>query len=272
MVLIFVMLGCVGMSDTDTGMLGDSGSSRPTDPSGESPYLEPIWVGFEYIGGWDEHNDALAPWTFNGLSYEPYVRLTFVEEGYFTTSSDDPLRQSTFCEVLATLEGGADALEARRHEDDVSMALRGSYVGTLSVFGYGDGDCENLDPERWPGGEARWAVDGLSLGLGFAEQTDFLASAWTESILEVYGDYMLSAWFAYNRPNDDDVVEFVAHDSTTALLWQWDAQTGELLVNADNQPIGQSTADPVLSGWISSYAYYFDTISNVLDLGVNDTP
>lgn len=237
-----------------------------------SAYLEPQFVGFEYVGGWNEHTDTLEPWSYSGQEYAPYVRVIFAIEYFFTTNNDDDEYYLYFCEVLATLEGQSAPLEANHQEDGSPAVLRGSYVGTLSVFGYGDGDCENFDPDRWPGGEARWAVDGMPFGLGIGPQTDYLAATWDPNIMDVYGDYMLSGWFAYARPGSNGRTDFVAHDWTTALLWKWDVQTGELLLDQSDRPIGQSTSDAVLSGWVSSYAHFFDAIDNVADLQLSDLP
>lgn len=231
-----------------------------------SSYLQPYAVGFEFIGGWDEHQDALVSWAYNGLSYEPYVRIVLVEPEYFSGNPDSDSYYTHFCEVLANLEGGAAPLEARQQEDGAPAALRASFVGTLSVYGYGDGQCDNFDPEVWIGGEPRWTLDGIPFGVGFGEHTDFLDGAWSDQVIEQYGQYMLGAWFAYNRPAEGGGTEFVAHDWTTALLWQRDAITGELLVDDDARPVGQSVDDPVLSGWVSSYAFFFDDIDNFLDI------
>ena len=266
LLLTLLLQGC---QEAEPDASEDTAPESPDEPAAPPPqptYLEPQLVGFEYTGGWDEHRDALEPWAYSGLEYEPYVRVIFATEYFFTTNNDDAEYDLYFCEVLATLEGGSAPMEARHHEDGSPAELRGSYVGTLSVFGYGDGDCENLDPERWPGGEARWAVDGMPLGFGIGSQTDFLATAWSPSMMDIYGDYMLSGWFAYERPASGGGTEFVAHDWTNALLWKWDAQTGELLLDKNTRPLGQSTSDTVLSGWLSSYAYFFDEIDNIVGL------
>jgi hypothetical protein len=266
---ILSLLGCL-IPDTIEleESIMDFEEPRPSETT--SRYLEPQFVGFEFVGGWNEHNDALEPWSYSGLEYEPYIRIILAQEDYFTTSTDDLNRYRYFCEVLANLEGEAAPMDARSHEDDSTAELRGSFVGTLSVFGYGDGECENMNPDRWPGGEARWAVDGIPFGFGVGPHTDFLAAAWDPGVIDVYGDYMLAGWFAYERPDSDGGTEFVAHDWTTALLWKWDAQTGELLVDQDARPIGQTTSDPILSGWLSSYAYFFDNINNFVDLQLNE--
>ncbi|MFT4977908.1 MAG: hypothetical protein ACI8S6_003815 [Myxococcota bacterium] len=257
--MMMMMMGCIG--DTTEVVVVDP--TEETSAPGSSPYLTPIAVGFEYVGGWDEHNDALESWSYNSLDYEPYIRIVLVEDGYFS-NSDEATHYLSFCEVLATLDGGSAPIEARSYETDSPHSLRASYVGTLTVFGYGDGDCSNFDPELWPGGEPRWVIDGMTLGLGFGEHTDFLEQAWSEQVIDQYSDYMLGAWIAYDRPTDDGGVEFVAHDWTTALLWQRDALSGELVTDDEDRPIGQDINDPVLSGWVSSYAYFFDNIENFI--------
>lgn len=244
----------------------DTADEPDTIPSSSSTYLQPEVVGFEFVGGWDEHQDALVGWSYNGLSYDPYIRIILADSEYFKGNPDADSYYTHFCEVLANLDGGSAPLEARQHEDGATATLRASFVGTLSVYGYGDGQCDNFDPDVWIGGEPRWTLDGIPFGIGLGPHTDFLDSAWSEQVIEQYGDYMIGAWFAYSRPADGGGTEFVAHDWTTALLWQRDAISGELLVDDDARPIGQSVNDPVLSGWVSSYAWFYDDVDNFLDI------
>jgi len=261
--LLLLSLACVPPKETadDTAQFTDTDTTVAY-----STYMDPVAVGFEFVGGWDEHRQELRPWLFNSLDYEPYVRIIIVEQEYFQTSPDDPRYYTLYCEVLATLDGGPEPLEARQHDDDAAVTLWGSFAGTLSVFGYGGGDCENFDPDVWPGGQPRWTLDGVPFGVGFGPHTDFLQRAWSDQVIETYGDYMLGVWFAFDRENDDGEVEFIARDWTTGLLWQQDAKTGELIVDGDDRPIGQNINDPVRSGWVSSYAYWFDSLERFVDI------
>ena len=70
---------------------------------------------------------------------------------------------------------------------------------------------------------------------------------------------------AINRPDGKGGAEFVAEDWTTALLWQWDVASGEVLTNDEGVLMGQDISDPVLSGWLSCYPYWFQTLDE-LDL------
>ena len=109
--------------------------------------------------------------------------------------------------------------------------------------------------------------NGMRFGMGFGELTEYNASAWAEETIEEYGDYMFTQYIAVNHPVGDGV-EFVGYNWTTAFLWQWDDVGGEILTETTDEGdllIGQDPQNGNQSGWINSYAYWYEDFPN-LDL------
>jgi hypothetical protein len=266
MILIALLLGC--SPGTDTAIIEtDPGETGTVPDSVQSNYFQPIALSVSYTGGWDEHQNALLDWAYEGEGYDGYIRLTLVSEDFFLYSQDDPAIEDEYCEIRSLFHSQAAALQAASQADDTPAQLRASFVGELEIYGFIGTACYNLDPAIWTDGSPREAFDGMRLGLGLAPLTDFLAGSWTSETLAAYGRYMLAAYIAINRPDGVGGVEFVARDWTTALLWQWDVDTGEVLTNDESVLMGQDVSDPVLSGWISGYPYWYQGLDELdLDL------
>ena len=260
-----LLIGCP--PSTDSGSASDSGGEPGITPgTQESPYFEPIALSIGYTGGWDEHYDALTDWAYEGEGYDGYIRLTLVSEQFFTLSPDDPEREEEYCEIRALFHSSPEAIEARSQDDDSEALLRASFAGHIEIYGFIGTPCYNLDPAAWEGGDPQSVFDGMRLGIGLGDLTDFLADSWTSETLLAYGSYMLASYVAINMPDDSGGVEFIGRDWTTALLWQWEVETGEVLTNDEGTLIGQDINDPVLSGWISSYPYWYQDLDEI-DLG-----
>ena len=255
-----LLAGCTG-STVDTALQESDEPGIVVESEPESPYFEPIALSVGYTGGWDEYQDALMDWAYKGEGYDGYIKLTLVSARYFELSPDDPAREDEFCEIRALYHAAPAALEAASQSDDTPAVLRAGFEGHLEIYGFLGTQCYNLDPAVWENGDPQAVFDGMRLGLGFAELTDFLADAWTDDTLAFYGNYMLAAYVAINQPDGAGGVDFVARDWSTALLWQWDAASGEVLINDEGALMGQDINDPLLSGWVSCYPYWFEDLS-----------
>jgi len=240
------------------------GTDHETSP--DSTYFEPQFIGFAYMGGWDEYADELTEWGYGTDIYPPYVKVRLITESYFDYASDDPQREREYCEVRAEFDYNPEELLARGHKSDLPIELRAGYEGQLSVYGYDGLRCGDFDPAIWDNGEPFVAIDGMRFGIGFSSLSQDHADFWGSEILSQYGDYMLSSYVAINRPNETESLDFIARDWSTSLLWQWDTQTHEVYTNNDNALIGQDTSDPFLSGWITSYfVHYIDLVDLDID-------
>ena len=236
--------------------------------SGEGEgWFEPTAVGFSYLGGWDEHADALTEWAYDGESYDGYVKVTLASAAFFSLAFDDPERDNEYCEIRAIYHSASDAIEARSEETGELVTLRAGFSGYLEIYGYVGGQCYNLDPEVWTDGEPYEVFDGMHFGLGFAPLTAYLAQAWSEDTVAQYGDYMFASYIAVNHPDGSGGYDFIAYDWTTSILWQWDTSSGEVLTDNEGVLVGQDFNDPVLSGWVSSYAYWYEDFP-ALDLSL----
>jgi hypothetical protein len=253
-------------SGTDSASISD-----PLDETGiddetpSSAYFQPHALSVGYTGGWDEHYDALTDWAYKGEGYDGYIRLSLVTEEYLRLAPDDPAREEEYCEIRALYHSAPAQLNARSLDEDTDAVLRAAFDGHIEIYGFIGTQCYNFDPAVWINGDPRAAFDGMRLGLGLGTLTPFLADGWAPETVMAYGNYMLATYVAINRPDAKGGAEFVAEDWTTALLWQWDVASGEVLTNDEGVLMGQDISDPVLSGWLSCYPYWFQTLDE-LDL------
>ncbi len=262
MILSALLYGCT--ADVYTTSI-DTGFDETV--SGVDDYFTPVAFSISYTGGWDEHQDALLEWSYDGEGYDGYIRLTLVSEKFFSLSPDDEVGLETeSCEVRALFHAEPASLDAVHRDDGSPATLRAAFVGGLEIYGFIGPECYNLNPEIWADGEPREALDGMRLGLGFGEMTDFLRASWADSTLLTYGSYMLAEYVAVNTPDGTGGVDFIAKDWTTAMLWQWDVESGEVLTDGSDL-MGQDISDPVLSGWLTGYPIWFQPL-DTLDLAL----
>ncbi|MFT5682247.1 MAG: hypothetical protein ACI8RZ_003165 [Myxococcota bacterium] len=266
MLLSVMLFGCSAGSDTASLMPDTEDPGIIIDPE-ESPYFEPVALSVSYTGGWDEHQDALLDWAYEGEGYDGYIRLTLVTEQFFSLSTDDQLIDEEYCEIRALFHSDPATLTAERQDDGTPAALRAAFTGHLEIYGFIGSGCYNFDPAVWTNGEPREVFNGMRLGLGFGEMTDFLSASWDSETLQAYSSHMMAAYVAINHPDGTGGVEFIARDWTTAVLWQWDVESGEVLTNSESNLMGQDITDPVLSGWVSGYPFWYQPL-NELDLGL----
>lgn len=281
-----------GRSDDDT----DDDTDGDTDDDTDSvTYFEPVAVGFEYVGGWDPDSESLTGWTSStdGSLIDPYVIVTVTDLEFFSLSGDE--QEGHYCEMYYTFDAYAsDELEAFEAGDPDAANpwetkgdqadLWGAFEGGLYLYGWStdtEDVCLSFDPADWPdtledpdtgdvilpAGQPMMKFNGMRFGIGFGELTEYNANAWTEETLDEYGDFMFTQYIAVNHPVGDGV-EFVGYNWTTSFLWQWDEVGGEIITETSDEGellVGQDTQSGGASGWINSYAYWYEDFPN-LDL------
>ena len=263
---MLILTGC--STESDSGTRPDSlDDTYVHDETKESAYFQPHALSVGYTGGWDEHYDALMDWAYKGEGYDGYIRLTVVSEEYLRLAPDGPAREDEYCEIRALFHSAPAELTAQSLGADTDAVLRAAFDGHIEIYGFIGTQCYNFDPAIWTNGEPREAFDGMRLGLGLGPLTPFLSEAWASETVMAYGGYMLSTYVAINRPDGEGGVDFIAEDWTTALLWQWDVDSGEVLTNDEGVLMGQDISDPVLSGWLSCYPYWYQPLDE-LELGL----
>ncbi|MEL6342901.1 MAG: hypothetical protein AAFV53_07190 [Myxococcota bacterium] len=260
------LFACTSSSGGDSGFPVPGGNDDPDDPSRDSSlYFQPELIGFEMVSGWDEYRDSLIDYSFNGSVYEPQLRVILANRSYLDPRDTGFQEPENVCELVTSLNVQPADLDVELIEPtagEVAAPLRGSYVGSLTVFGYDGGACQDFDPAVWDNGEPKFAFDGMRIGVGLGEMTDFLESQWQTQTLMEYGRYMLASYFAFNQLDENGDLEFVARDRTTSLVWQLDPDA-ELIVTTDVAPLGQDINEPWLYAYLSGYAWYFESLEDI---------
>ena len=272
-----LLLACRGpqTENDDTGW-GDADADTDTDSDTDTDvdYWEPIAVGFEYIGGYDAENKELTGWTYSdGSPAENYVLVTLAELEYFQTGEE-----GTYCELYYTfyVDGEGDFSAYEPGDADAAnpwgthgsqASLWASWEGTLSLWGASTDNgylCEMLDPADWEDGAPYARFENMQFGLGFGPQSGYLHGSWDQDTIDLYGESAFTSYIAINHPSGSGVA-FDGYNWTSSYLWQWDAVGGQILVDDDNYLQAQPHYDGGSSGWITSYARWYEDFPN-LDL------
>jgi hypothetical protein len=261
-------------ADTDSDSDSDTDSDTDTDTDTDVDYWEPVAVGFEYIGGFDAENKALTGWTYSdGSPAENYVLVTLAELDYFSTGDE-----GTYCELYYTYyvegEGDFKSYEAGDPNGANPWGTHGSqattwasWEGTLSLYGSSVDNgylCENLDPAEWEDGAPYSRLENMQFGMGFGPQSEYIHGNWEQKTQDLYGENGFTSYIAINHP-DGDGVAFDGYNWTSSYLWQWDSVGGEISVDEDDYLQVQPHYDGGSSGWVTSYARWYEDFPN-LDL------
>ncbi len=267
-------------SDSDTDSDTDSDSDSDTDSDTDADYFDPIAVGFEYVGGYNADDVSLTGWTWSdGTLQDPYVVVTLAELDFFSTGDE-----GTYCELYYSFtheEGQFKAYEDSDPNSANPWATHGSqanlwasWEGTLHYWASSSSNgylCESLDPAEWEDGAPYSRLEGMQFGLGFGEQTDYLFDGWGDDTQDIYGDAAFTSYIAINHPTSDGGVAFDGYNWTYSIMWQWDGIGGERRADDDGYLIPQPHYDGGASGWINSYARWYEDFPH-LDLDGLTTP
>lgn len=235
--------------------------------------LDPVAVGFEFDGVWD--GASLIGPTVEGadgpVELLPYVVVTFTNADYFTAGGNEEGNLNS-CEALALFD--VIAAESVLTADETVWT---DFDTALSIVPSSWDDNElscasALDQDIWGDGGVD-LLDAFTLfrfGMGFGPQTQYLADAWqnddgewaNEQIEELSVGFM-SEFIGLN----DSTGAFVLEDWTTALAFEWDSETGELVVDDEDllQVVDVTNATEVPVAYIRSFAYWYQDFP-LLDL------
>lgn len=254
----FAISGCGGSSSDkeplDIGDDDDDDGGTDTADTGESgtSKITPVAVGFEFDGVLLE-DGTLAGYMVSGQSSPPIVVLTLASANFFEVGTAEEQALES-CIAIGTW----DVAPRESSLPNINnVPLSHSFEGAL-VLDYGH-NCTNLDDEWGVDGQRVFDVfDGMRLGIGFGQLTDYLSESWSEESLEEYGEFLLAEYIAINAPDGS----FVAEDWTSAMIFEWDQSTGELIVNDEDllSPIPVShlpLGTPMPQGYVRSFAYWY---------------
>ncbi|MFT6232960.1 MAG: hypothetical protein ACJAZO_003478 [Myxococcota bacterium] len=236
--------------------------------------LDPVAVGFEFDGVWD--GAALIGPIVEGqdgpVELIPLVLVTFTNADYFTAGGNE-VGNLNSCEAYATF----DVVAAESVLDADGEAVWTDFDTTLSIlptsWDADDLSCATaLDQDIWGSGGAD-LLDAFTLfryGIGFGPQTQYLADAWQDEEGEWASPDIeeLSVGFMAEFVGiNDSTGAFIMEDWTTALAFEWDSETGELVVDDEDllQVIDVTGAQELPVSYIRSYAYWYQDFP-LLDL------
>lgn len=260
---LLLLAACGGGEEVPTGPFP---VPEPDDTGEDEARVEPVAVGFAFDGV-VQADGQIRGYAVQGLASPPVVILTLASEAYFGTT-DPAVREAESC--IAWGEYAPEPRDEPLPTRDGTMLWR-SYEGTLALQGH---TCRGVLTEAWGEDADRVAeiFDGMRLGIGFGPMTDFLRAGWPASELEKYGDHLFAEYIAINGADGS----FVAEDWTSAVLFEWDAETGEPVLAASGDayvpipthhlPGGAAMPE----GYVRSFAYWYQDFP-VMDLdGLKD--
>ncbi len=254
-------------ADTDTDADSDADSDTDTDTDTEPAYFEPAAVGFELYSGWNAEFGQLSDFTFDAgkTVFPPYVEVHFANLDFFGATDAD-IQAANDCIVYASFVFSNAKVEAYSYEDGFSLASWGGWEGYLE-FDSGnfestdkEGNCTNWDPSIFPGGDPVETFSGMHFGVAYGGLTDYLASAWTDTTIEDYGDSMFTQFIAVNHPAGDGY-DFKAYDWTTGFLWEMDLDTAAVTVDDKGYLVLEDNFDR--GGYTSGSAYWYEDFPNL---------
>ena len=249
--LTLTLVGCERTEkDSNTfipNAIDDSGTGGTTDDTGtggttDGDFLEPVAVGFEYVGAWDQEvgvleDDYLYP-DLEDTNGGPFALLSTVNvslatSAYFGMESDDPAIDAEHCDFLAFFVSTPGPLDVEEFNWDAGVGGTGVPLETWGTFeGYLviledtlDDTCYDLDPSVFPGGDPIETFDNMHFGMGFGPLSIYNEQRLAEAYAEEWPDYQdafMSQYIAINHPDGAGGYTFTAYDWNTALLVETD--------------------------------------------------
>ena len=147
-------------------------------------------------------------------------------------------------------------------------------------------DCpDELDEDTW-GSEGRdlWmAFDGARFGIGFGDvtRTD-LRDYWSDDSWAQYENSLIASYIAVNQVNDDGEIVYMGDALASCLLFEYDAVTGELVDDDDDDVLelidlsGVGEGDPMPESYVRCFAYWWPQLGSFdlsrLAEGANGSP
>ena len=289
--------------DSGTGNTDDSSITDDSGTTGDGDYLEPVAVGFEYLGNWDQDLDVLEPYFLfpdlndtNGgpLLYASLVNVSLASTAYFSMEADDPNIDYEHCDFLAYFISipGPVTIEEFDWESGVGgsgvpLESWGTYDGYLIIRdGSLDDTCFDLDPAVFENGDPISTFDGMHFGLGFGPLSPYNETRLSDVYAEEWPDYedsYMSQYIAINHPDGAGGYTFTAYDWNSALLVETDYGVcadfdngsggtdevcGEVQVDADADVyILGDVYDQPIHGNMLGNAYWYEDFPN-LDLSI----
>jgi hypothetical protein len=217
-------------------------SSEPgSEPSGEEVEpLEPVAIGFEFSGIWDEAgNDGageLKPYLFPDLNNtnggEPLilseiVQVTLASTAYFSLGSDatDEQRENETCTVYAWFDNAPANLLADDFNWDTGVGGMETY-STDSWQGFEGMLIFNLDSasercSQLAEGHSLDTFDGMHFGLIFGGlsshmTSEFESTDWWADETDLQASYF-TQYIAMNHPSADGGYTFIGYDWTSSI-------------------------------------------------------
>ena len=101
-------------------------------------YLEPVAIGFEYTGVWNQTEDTLNPYLYpdldgsnGGEAYDvsDLVKVTLATGDFFGMSSDDPDREDEICEFYTYFESVSSDFPVEEFDWQTGVGGSGTSIG-----------------------------------------------------------------------------------------------------------------------------------------------
>ena len=238
----------------------DTDNSQPSSEEEEIYYLEPVAIGFEYIGNWDEEADALVDYIQPGelmqsgedTSLFAVVEMSLASMDFFSMSSDDPDRDMEVCTMAALFFHQPATIVTEEYDwvnygggNGTIVAPWASYEGYLAILESSLSDrCYELDPAQWTDGTPVEVFNEMHFGISFGELSTYMSEQYAESAAEDpdFAEYWETAQYSYftqyiamNHPNADEPsgYDFIAYDWTTSLYIESDKDVCEDIVDEE---------------------------------------
>jgi hypothetical protein len=211
-------------------------------------------VGFE-LDGVLLDDGTWRSYFIDGAEQTPQLYLTFASKAYFEASSVEE-QANRSCIVGGTWTATPSVGGIPMHDNAVP------FVSYETAFAVEITSCAGrVDPEVWgEDAELLWGpFDGMHFGAAFAPVTEYLLEAWSEESLEAYSTSMVAEYIAIN----DKDGEWVAYDWTTALWFEVDPVSFELVVDEEDLliPVDISGTFPGVTplpmGYVRSFSYWY---------------
>jgi hypothetical protein len=266
--VVSIVTACSGTKTTTT-TTDDTDDPTVTTVTGDTsvvsdPGLDPVAVGFELAAQMNS-DGSLGVWRQGTYEYIPLLLLTFADVEYFSTSDQEGHYCTAFAPFGSDVEYGGIFPLGKPDQVPVSdgAIMYWSYDVALNLQIDPDfTDCDELvDPEKW-GENAELLLEpfvGAHVGIGFAPMTDYLREAWAQEVIDEYDDSFLAMYIAINDASGD----FIGFDWTSALIWETDPDTGEVLIDENGYLANTVPVDGLLPGGdlpvgqVQSYAYWY---------------
>lgn len=218
------------------------------------PWIQPVAVGVEFDAV-VRPDGSLAGYTLDAQSIPPRIYLHFAAEEWFDGTGDEDKTLTCYAWGWWQPTSPADLASFDGAE------FYADYQGAFELEGH---DCgELLDPALHgeDGGAFVSRFDGLELGIGFATLTQQLEENWPDSILQTWGDAMLSSYVAL--PASDG--SFVAQDLSTTFAIALEPSGSQVSTDADGELVSVdiATTDTLPAFYAYSVATFYVTLDSL---------